>query len=159
MTSSRRIRSRPRLNRFWTSTYRRLAARSGLLPSRAFPQRVPALATVPRVKPRVFEIYAKAPGQRTTIIHTRSGDNTTTCDGHVAWVAAPLRPLAVMPLTGGELEGAKMDAEMGFPARIKQTLSKWGVERLQGAGGAGYDCRWRRGPLRPPFRRSTYHHS
>ena len=34
-----------------------------------------------------------------------------------------------MPLTGGELDGAKLDAEMAFPARVKQVLSKWRVGR------------------------------
>jgi len=83
----------------------------------------------PEGEKRALEIYAQAPGQRTSIIHTRSGDNTTTYDGRIAWLAAPLRPVAVMPLTGGELEGARFDAELAFPARVKQVLSKWRVGR------------------------------
>ena len=83
----------------------------------------------PESEPRALEIYAKAPGQRATIIHTRSGDNTITFDGHVAWHAEPLRPVPVVPLTGGELDGAKLDAEKAFPAQIKQVLSKWRVGR------------------------------
>ena len=83
----------------------------------------------PESEPRPLEIYAKAPGQRATIIHTRSGDNTITFDGRVAWHAEPLRPVTVVPLTGGELDGAKLDAEMAFPAQIKQVLTKWRVGR------------------------------
>jgi hypothetical protein len=83
----------------------------------------------PESEPRALEIYAKAPGQRATIIHTRSGDNVITYDGRVAWHAEPLRPVTVLPLTGGELDGAKLDAEMAFPAQIKQMLSKWRVGR------------------------------
>ncbi len=78
---------------------------------------------------RPVEIYAKAPRQRTTIIHTDNGDNTTACDGRAGWIAAPLRPVPVVPLTGTDLEGAKLDAEMSFPERIKQALGQWRVGR------------------------------
>ena len=39
---------------------------------------------------RPVEVFAKASGQRTTIIHTLSGDNTTVYDGRAGWV--PRRP-------------------------------------------------------------------
>jgi photosynthetic reaction center cytochrome c subunit len=74
---------------------------------------------------RVVEIYAKAPAQRTVIIHTSNGDNTTTYDGRNGWVAAPLRPVDVLPLTGQELDGARLDAQMMFPAQIKQAIGRW----------------------------------
>src|SRR5437867_4241661 len=76
---------------------------------------------------RPVEIFAKAPGQRTTIIHTLNGDSITTYDGRAGWIAAPLRPLPVMALSGSALEGAKLEAELSFPARIKQTLTKWRI--------------------------------
>jgi len=76
-----------------------------------------------------MEIFARAPGQRTTIIHTLYGDSTTTVDGRAAWVAAPEaeKPVPLLALTGQELEGVKLEAELLFPARIKQVLSKWRV--------------------------------
>jgi hypothetical protein len=76
-----------------------------------------------------MELYAKAPGQRTTIIHTLSGDSTTTYDGRAGWIAAPAteRPVPLLALTGQELDGMKLEAELFFPARIKQTLTKWRV--------------------------------
>ena len=76
-----------------------------------------------------LEIFAKAPGQRTTIIHTRSGDSTTTYDGRAGWIAAPEteKPVPLLALTGQELDGVKLEAELLFPARIKQALSKWRV--------------------------------
>jgi len=75
------------------------------------------------------EIFAKAPGQRTTVVHTLSGDSTTTYDGREAWIAAPdvERPMPVFPITGQELDGVKLEAELWFPSRIKQALSKWRV--------------------------------
>jgi hypothetical protein len=76
---------------------------------------------------RPVEIYAKGPDLRTTIIHTLDGDSTTTYDGRTGWVAAPHRPVPVLQLTGGDLGGVKLDAELSFPARIKQTLGNWRV--------------------------------
>ncbi|PYU29416.1 MAG: hypothetical protein DMG32_00020 [Acidobacteria bacterium] len=73
------------------------------------------------------EIYAKAPNQRTTIVHLRAGDNIRTCDGRNAWntSAGTLLPVPVFSLSGGDLEGAKMDASLSFPGQIKQTLKDW----------------------------------
>jgi hypothetical protein len=76
---------------------------------------------------RPIEVYAQAPGQRTTIMHSVEGDYTTTYDGRAGWVATPYTPLPVMPLTGGELDGARVDAEMAFPGRIKEVFSDWRV--------------------------------
>jgi photosynthetic reaction center cytochrome c subunit len=76
---------------------------------------------------RAVEIYAKAPAQRTTIIHTANGDSITTVDGTNGWTAVPLKPLAVMQLTGSALEGAKFEAALSFPGHIKDLLSKWRV--------------------------------
>jgi hypothetical protein len=73
------------------------------------------------------DILAKAPDQRAAIVHMREGDGTTTFDGHLGWLAAPGRPVPLMELTGGSLDGAKLDAELSFPARIQQTLTDWRV--------------------------------
>ncbi len=74
---------------------------------------------------RGIEIYAKAPNMRTQIIHTDNGDSTTTTDGRLGWISAPLRPVPVMELTGGELDGAKADAAMEFPGALKQAFTQW----------------------------------
>ena len=76
---------------------------------------------------RAVEIYAKAPAQRTTIIHTQNGDNTTVIDGTNGWSAVPLKPLPVMQITGGALEGAKFEAALSFPRNIKAGLTRWRV--------------------------------
>ena len=71
------------------------------------------------------EISAKAPNQLTTTNHLHGGDNTTTYDGREAWIAAADRPVPLIMLTGGDLDGAKLDAGLAFPALVKQDLSKW----------------------------------
>jgi outer membrane lipoprotein-sorting protein len=73
------------------------------------------------------EVYAKAPNQRTVIVHLPEGDNIRTFDGRTAWTtsAGTLLPLPVLMLTGGELAGARLDAELTFPAKIKQALTGW----------------------------------
>jgi len=78
---------------------------------------------------RAAEIYAKAPDERTIIVHTPNGDSTTTYDGHSGWIAAPDtdQPMPVMTLTGGDLQGAKIDASVSFPSGIKQAFSQWRV--------------------------------
>ncbi len=76
-----------------------------------------------------LEVFAKAPGQRTTIVHARDGNRTTTYDGRTAWTAAPSteRPVPVLALAGGDLDGVKLDAELSFPARMKMALRNWRV--------------------------------
>ena len=71
------------------------------------------------------EISAKAPNQLTTTNHLTGGDNTTTFDGHEAWLAGADRPIPFIQLTGGDLDGAKLDADLSFPATLKQNSSNW----------------------------------
>jgi photosynthetic reaction center cytochrome c subunit len=75
-----------------------------------------------------FEVWTKAPNRRTTIAHTQNGDTTTTFDGRSGWIAAVDKPLPLMSLSpGGELDGARLDADLAFPANIKQALTQWRV--------------------------------
>jgi photosynthetic reaction center cytochrome c subunit len=76
-----------------------------------------------------LEIFAKAPAQRTTIVHTLSGNSTTTYDGRNGWIAAPEteKPVPLLAITGQELDGVKLEAELLFPVRIKEALGKWRV--------------------------------
>ena len=75
------------------------------------------------------EVYGQAPGRRTTVMHGAFGDITWAFDGRNGWAAAPsvTAPVPVVPLTGGELGGARVEAELAFPARLKQMLVEWRV--------------------------------
>jgi len=76
-----------------------------------------------------LEMFAKAPGQRSTVVHTLSGTSTTTFDGREGWIAAPEteKPVPLLPITGQDLDGMKLEAELLFPSRIKQSLTNWRV--------------------------------
>ena len=72
------------------------------------------------------EIYAKAPGQFCQIVSGSSGDSTWVDDGRSAWVAQSdpnVSPVPLMELTAGDLDGAHLESELYFPARIKQLLA------------------------------------
>ena len=73
------------------------------------------------------DIYAKAPAQMTVIVHTALGDSTRVFDGQAGWIASPDRPVPLLPLTGGDVTGAKIDATLMFPAEIKKLFSQWQV--------------------------------
>src|SRR5262245_23773838 len=73
------------------------------------------------------EIYAKAPAQRTTIIHAAFADRVTAFDGRAGWVSAIEKPLPLLPLTGGNLDGARVEAMASFPAQLKQAFNQWRV--------------------------------
>jgi photosynthetic reaction center cytochrome c subunit len=77
-----------------------------------------------------MELDAKAPAQLTMILRgDADGDTVTTYDGREGWIKAPVndRPQPVTDLTGGDLQGARLDAMLSFPAQIKDTLRQWRV--------------------------------
>jgi hypothetical protein len=74
-----------------------------------------------------LEIAANSTGQYFTAAHPASGIHTTTFDGRAAWFAAPAsdRPFPLIALTGQEMDGIKLQAQLFFPAQIKGTLRNW----------------------------------
>jgi photosynthetic reaction center cytochrome c subunit len=76
-------------------------------------------------------IYAKYPDQRATVITfdaaTGRGDETRTFNGQVGWWMTPLAVLTDYQLSGEELDGAKLDAQLSFPGQIKQVLTNFRV--------------------------------
>jgi len=74
-----------------------------------------------------FEIYAKSPNLRTTLIHFRNGEGVHVFDGRNAWISSMDKPMPLMTLTGGEVEGAKIDATASFPAQLKALFPQWKV--------------------------------
>jgi hypothetical protein len=75
----------------------------------------------------VFQIFAKAPDKRTVQIRFPDapdrGDQTRSFDGKIGWVTTPRALLGEYQVTGSELDGLKLDAELSFPGQIKQVLT------------------------------------
>ena len=73
------------------------------------------------------QIFAKAPDQRTTVIefkdHPDRGDSIRTFNGRAGWIKTPRALLKEYELTGTELDGAKLDAQLSFPGQIRQVLT------------------------------------
>jgi hypothetical protein len=76
-----------------------------------------------------LELFAKSPAQRSAVVQTLSGTSTTTFDGREGWIAAPEteKPVPLLAITGQDLDGMKLEAELLFPSGIKQSLTKWRV--------------------------------
>jgi photosynthetic reaction center cytochrome c subunit len=77
------------------------------------------------------QILAKAPDKRATNIEFKDapgrGDSIRTCNGIAGWIKTPLAVLKEYQLSGGDLDGAKLDAQLSFPGQIKQALKNWRV--------------------------------
>src|SRR5271166_632585 len=67
----------------------------------------------------IVDIFAKYPDQRTTRIQFPDapgrGDSVRSYNGKIGWMKTPLAVLTDYQLSGGELDGARFDAELGFP--------------------------------------------
>jgi len=73
------------------------------------------------------QIFAKFPDQRATLIQFPDtpdrGDSIRTYNGSQGWLQLPLTILGKYELHGGELDGARLDAQLSFPGQIKQVLT------------------------------------
>jgi len=77
------------------------------------------------------DIYAKAPEQYTTVAHRTEGDSVWSYDGRNAWEVSINAALpAAIPLTKGNLEGARLDAIVAIaPMRLRQSFAKWEISK------------------------------
>ena len=73
------------------------------------------------------EIYAAAPNQMTMVTHLSTGTNTKAYNGRSGWMAGPDTPLPLVTLTAGNLDRARLEAMVAFPAAIRQAFSEWRV--------------------------------
>ena len=73
------------------------------------------------------EIYAKTPNQLAMVVHENDGDLARTFDGRNGWVMMPATVVPLYALNGSALSGAKLDAQLSFPAGVQQSLANWKV--------------------------------
>jgi len=75
----------------------------------------------------VFEIFAKFPDKRTVrVTYPESpdrGNQSRAFDGSKGWVTTPRALLGEYEVTGTELDGLHLDAELAFPGQIKTVFT------------------------------------
>jgi hypothetical protein len=69
------------------------------------------------------EIFAKAPNQRTWIVHMFTGDSYRVFDGRNGWFAGPDSPTPLVTLTSGTLDRYRLEALVAFPGGLKQAFA------------------------------------
>jgi hypothetical protein len=74
-----------------------------------------------------MEIFARAPNHRSIVARGPQGLSVWTTDGVGAWKMQPSTPIPVIPMTGGNLIGARIDAMMSFPGGIQEAYTEWQV--------------------------------
>ena len=75
------------------------------------------------------DIYAKAPRQYSTVVHMKPGDSVRTFDGVNGWMAGPDTPLPILTLTAGNLDRARLEAVVAFPAEMRHAFPHWRLGR------------------------------
>ena len=60
-----------------------------------------------------LDVFAKAPNQRSAIVHMHAGDSITTFDGSAGWVASPDKPVALITLAGESDGGSRAAFQPG----------------------------------------------
>src|SRR6266581_1192510 len=83
------------------------------------------------LSPVPVEIYAKAPEQYATVAHRTEGNSIWTYDGQSAWEVSVNAAIPMtIPLTKGNLEGARLDAIVALaPTRLRQSFAKWDITK------------------------------
>jgi photosynthetic reaction center cytochrome c subunit len=79
-----------------------------------------------------IEIYSKGPDERASLMHAPHGDDITVFDGHEGWLAGPGHP--VREMHGPDIDAAAMDADLQFPAHLKDMFSKVEVRGKEKVG-------------------------
>jgi photosynthetic reaction center cytochrome c subunit len=95
------------------------------------------------------EVFAKAPGARVTVVHTPRGENVTAFNGQTGWMSGFGPP---RPITGGELDNEKRNADFYFAADIRKAFQQIGNARPDKVDDHDAYLLVARSPGRPPVR-------
>jgi photosynthetic reaction center cytochrome c subunit len=89
-----------------------------------------------------FTVYAKSPDQKTTQIffkeHPDRGTSSWAFDGRAGWMSVPRGLLGEYELDGGNLDGARVEAQLGFPGQIKTIITNWKTGTPESIGDKDY---------------------
>jgi hypothetical protein len=72
-----------------------------------------------------IEVYSEAPDKRISIFHMQGGSSVTAFNGEIGWLSIPG---GFHRMTAAEREGARIDAELYFPARVREIYKEFKVK-------------------------------
>jgi hypothetical protein len=75
------------------------------------------------------DIFAKAPNQYSTVVHMKAGDSVRAFNGASGWMAGPDTAIPLVTLTAGNLDRARLEALVAFPAGLPNAYPHWRVGR------------------------------
>jgi photosynthetic reaction center cytochrome c subunit len=89
-----------------------------------------------------FTVYARAPDEKTTQIffkeHPDRGTSSWTFNGKTGWIQVPRGLLGEFELSGGNLDGARLEAQLGFPGQLKTVITNWRTGTPESIGDKDY---------------------
>ena len=71
-----------------------------------------------------IEVYSEAPDQRVSVTHANGGSSVTAFNGQAGWLSIPG---GVHRMTTAERESARIDAQIYFPARVREMYKEFRV--------------------------------
>jgi len=95
------------------------------------------------------QVFAKAPDARVTVVQTQRGENVTAFNGQTGWMSGFGPP---RPITGGELDNEKRNADFYFASDIKQGYQQISNARPDKVDGHDAYLLVARSPGKPPVR-------
>ena len=96
-----------------------------------------------------IEIYSEAPEKRVSISHPSFGESVTAFTGQAGWLATPR---GVHPMNSSELLSARIDAEIYFPARVRELYQEFKVLPGETIDGHATYLVTAKGAATPPLR-------
>jgi photosynthetic reaction center cytochrome c subunit len=96
-----------------------------------------------------IEVYSEAPDKRVSITHPQGGSSVTAFNGEVGWLS--IRD-GFHRMTAPEREAARIDAELYFPARVREMYKEFHVMPGEEINGRATYLVSAAAPGRPPLR-------
>jgi hypothetical protein len=96
-----------------------------------------------------IEIYSEAPEKRLSISHPSFGESVTAFNGQAGWLTTPR---GVHPMNASERQSARIDAQIYFPAQIRELYQEFKVHPGETIDGRATFRVTAKGASTPPLR-------
>jgi hypothetical protein len=108
-------------------------------------------AVLGRARQLPIEIFAKAPDQRVSVMHTPNGESVTAYNGTTGWLSVPGRPLREM--SASDQAAARLDATVMFPSHLAALLGELKLQpRVEDVDGHAATVVWGISKGQPPVK-------